>query len=258
MNKIDLEDLKGNKSVLKALEILDYLGETKEPAHLKELAVALNLPESTVHRLLASLLSKNYVQQSDYDDRYNLGWKFITLANSLGIYGQLPQLLKVHLKSLARKVEQSINLSILVGKNVIYLDSINPTDRPSLYSPPGTVVPAYASSMGKAQLAYLSNDVIKMLFPDQSFEKFTNNTITSLETLISQIEDVRAFGYALDRGEFDPNIQCIGAPIVDSRGSLIAGISLSVLSSSLSPDWYLDFVPAVLESCKKISCELSV
>lgn len=258
MNKTDLEDPKGNKSVIKALEILDYLGETKEPAHLKELAVALNLSESTVHRLLASLLFKNYVNQSDYDSRYNLGWKFITLANSLGIYGQLPQILKVHLKSLVREVKQSINLSILVGKNVIYLDSINPTDKISMYTPPGSIVPAYASSMGKAQLAYLSNEVINELFPDQSFERYTNNTIASTTALISQIEDSRALGYAIDRGEFDANIQCIGAPIIDSRGTSIAAISISVFSNSLPPDWYVKYVPVLLESCKKISCELSV
>jgi IclR family KDG regulon transcriptional repressor len=255
-NKTDLEDIKGNKSVIKALDILDYLGETKEPAHLKELAIALNLPESTVHRLLTSLLSKHFVQQSDYDHRYNLGWKFITLANSLGIYGQLPQLLRFHLKTLANDVKQSINLSILVGKNVIYLDSINPTDKVSMYSPPGTIVPAYASSMGKAQLAFLSNETITRLFPDQSLERFTNNTITSREVFITQIEDVRKQGFALDRGEYDSNIQCIGAPILDSQGMVIAGISISVFSLEIPPDWYKDYVSTLLETCKKISNEL--
>ena len=258
MNKINEENNIGNKSVIKALEILDYLGEIEEPAHLKEIAITLDLPESTTHRLLASLLSKNYVQQSDNDDRYNLGWKLITLANSLGIYGQLSHILRPHLKSLAREVKQCINLSILAGKNVVYLNSFNPTDKMSMYTPPGSIVPAYASSMGKAQLSFLSNEVIEKMFPVQSFERLTNNTITSPEALITQIEEARVRGFALDQGEYDANIHCIGAPLTDSQGALVAAISISIFSSNLDPDWYLEFVPILLASCEKISCEFSV
>jgi IclR family transcriptional regulator, KDG regulon repressor len=258
MNDSISDEIKGNKAVIKALEIIDYIGDIKEPVHLKQIAQALDLPESTVHRLLASLSAKHFIQQSVYDNRYNLGWKFITLANSLGIYGQLSQLLKVQLKNLSNSVKQSINLSILVGKNVVYLDSINPPDKVSMYSPPGTIVPAYASSMGKAQLAYLSNEVILRLFPNQSFERFTNNTITTAEVLISQIEDIRKLGFAVDRAEFDPNIQCIGAPLLDSQGRSIAGISISSFSPDLTPDWYMDYVSVLLETCKRISNELCI
>ena len=127
-----------------------------------------------------------------------------------------------------------------------------------MYSPPGSIVPAYASSMGKAQLAYLSNEVILRLFPNQSFERFTTNTINSVEALISQIEDVRKLGFAVDRAEFDPNIQCIGAPLLDSQGTPIAGISISSFSPDLTPDWYMDYVSVLLETCKRISDELCI
>ena len=60
MNDSILDEIKGNKAVLKALEIIDYIGEIKEPVHLKQIAQALNLPESTVHRLLASLSVKTF------------------------------------------------------------------------------------------------------------------------------------------------------------------------------------------------------
>jgi IclR family transcriptional regulator, KDG regulon repressor len=256
MNGSISDEIKGNKAVIKALEILDYIGEIKQPVQLKQISEALDLPESTTHRLLASLLSKNFLQQSVYDNRYNLGWKFITLANSLGIYGQLPQLLRTHLKSLANEVKESVNLSILVGKNVVYLDSINPTTTVSMYSPPGSLVPAYASSMGKAQLAFLSDEEIKKQFPEQSLIRFTDNTLSSLEVLLSQLKDVRKLGYALDQGEFDSNIHCIGAPIIDSRGTLVAGISISVLSSEPQPDWHIKFVPLLLQTCKIIANEL--
>lgn len=126
------EDKQINKSVIKALEILDYLCEVNEPVHLKEIASVLDLPESTVHRLLASLLSKNYVRQTDLEYRYSLGWKFLTLTNSIGLIAQLPQLLKFHLRALAKEVNQAVNLSTLAGKNVLYLDSINPTEKFSM------------------------------------------------------------------------------------------------------------------------------
>jgi IclR family transcriptional regulator, KDG regulon repressor len=256
MKKLAEEESKGNRAVIKALEILEYMGDTKEPAHLKELAVALDLPESTTHRLLSSLLSMNFVQQSDIDNRYNLGWKFITLANSLGITGQLPQLLSIHLRHLANEVKKSVNLSILVGKNVVYLDSYSPTSTRSIYSPPGSTVPAYASAVGKAQLAYKSNDVIKKLFPSDALIKYTNSTICSTEALLSELGKVRNLGYALDVGEYDSNIYCVGAPIFDSLGTLIAGISISAFLPDLPPDWYVELIPSLLGTCKTISTEL--
>jgi len=252
-----LDEIKGNKSVIKALEILDYLGETKEPAHLKEIALALDLPESTVHRLLVSLLSKGYVRQFGFDSRYNLGWKFLTLTNSLGIIGQLPQLLNFHLRTLARDVKQSVNLSILVGKNVIYLDSINPTDKISMFTPPGTLIPAYASSMGKVLLSYLPNSRVEALFPEKSLERFSKNTLPTTEALICELDDIRSRGFAIDAGEYDENIHCVGAPIMDSQGTILASISISIYATNLDPDWYKQYFPRLLDSCKRISCELS-
>jgi DNA-binding IclR family transcriptional regulator len=252
VEKINNSD-RGNKSVIKALEILDYLGRTKGPAHLKDIANALNLPESTTHRLLVSISSKHFIQQSENGYRYNLGWKIVTLANSMGIYGQLPQLVKIPLKTLANKVKQSVNLSTLAGRNVVYFDSINPNESVTLYTPPGSIVPAHASAMGKAQLAYLSNEEIMRLYPDELLEKVTNNTITSTKALISEIETVRKLGHALDRGEFDPYIQCVGAAICDSTGTMVAGVSISVISAELSDDWYLKYLPELKKTCRQIS-----
>src|SRR5262249_35855237 len=142
-----------NNAVLNALDILDLLGRATEGLRLTAIALELGLPESTTHRLLASMAEKGYVKQTESNGPYALGWKVVTLARALTAELRLVQDLKPYLERILREVRQTVNLGVLNDLQVAYLDCLIPKHAVSLYTPPGLLVPAYATSLGKALLA---------------------------------------------------------------------------------------------------------
>src|SRR5438105_4373742 len=141
-----------NNAVLNALDILDLLGRASERLRLTDIALQLDLPDSTTHRLLASLAAKGYVQQPEPNGPYTLGWKIVTLARSLGTGMRLIQDLRPYLEKVLHQVHQTVNLGVLNDLQVTYLDCLTPNHAVSLYTPPGLLAPAYATSLGKALL----------------------------------------------------------------------------------------------------------
>jgi len=248
---------KVNAIVIKALDVLDLLGQSDGPLQLKDIAQTLDYPESTVHRLLASLAAKGYVRQSHYDGRYHLGWKLVTLARTLGDSSQLPQILRPHLQSLLRQVNHSVNLGVLNDLDIIYLDSISPPNRLSMYNPPGSLAPAYATAIGKVQLSYLPEPELEALLPRLSLDAITPNTITSIPELRLELDQTRKRGYALDKEEYFEGTQCIAAPIKDAYGRAIAGVSITVLSADLPSSWEDQYAPVLLAACEQMECQLN-
>lgn len=247
---------KVNTAVIKALEVLDLLGQSDEPLHLKAIAQTLDYPESTVHRLLASLAAKGYVRQSYYNGRYHLGWKLVTLAQTLGSFGQLTKTLRPHLQDLLRQIDQTINLGALNDLAVIYLDSFSPPNRLAMYNPPGSLAPIHATAIGKVQLAFLPESELDALLPRLSFESYTPNTITSIPELRAELERIRECGYALDREEYFENTQCIATPIKDAQGKPIAGVSVTTLITDLPADWEEQYASVMLAACERMEHQL--
>src|SRR5579864_9232146 len=117
-----------NNAVLKALDILDLLGRAPERLRLMDIALQLDLPESTTHRLLASMAEKGYVQQREHNGPYSLGWKIVTLARSLGTELRLVQDVRPYLEQLLHEVRQTVNLGVLNELQVAYLDCLTPNN----------------------------------------------------------------------------------------------------------------------------------
>src|SRR5260221_14349977 len=102
-----------NGSVTKALAALDLLGRAGQAVRLKDLAAELDWPESSTHRLLASLASRGYVRQQGPGGAYHVGWKVAILARSLGLDAHLVKDLRPYLQKLVRQVDRTVNLAVL-------------------------------------------------------------------------------------------------------------------------------------------------
>ena len=93
-----------NNAVTKALEMLDLLGGADQGLRLKAIAQQLGLPESTAHRLLASLVESGFVEQRDEHGEYSLGWKIVVLANAMGRDSRLVQMVRPYLEELVHRL----------------------------------------------------------------------------------------------------------------------------------------------------------
>jgi len=92
----------------------------------------------------------------------------------------------------------------------------------------GQTIPLYCTALGKSLIAFLPENSIRELLSNERFVQYTPNTITDMETLLKDLEAVRKRGYSIDDEEHIKNIYCIGAPIFDASGSVIAALSIAL------------------------------
>ncbi len=245
-----------NSSVVKALEIMDFLGQTTQGLRLKDIAHQLDLPDSTTHRLLASLAEKGYVQQREHNGAYALGWKIVTLARSLKAESRLVQDIRPFLEGLLRQAGHTINLAVLSDLQVMYLDCLVPNNSLSLYTAPGAVAPTYATALGKALLAHLPSSELEVVIPRVRLQRLTPQTITSPSEFRLALKEVQRLGYAVDRGEFKADVNCVGAPVKDSSGRAIAAISVTARAVELPANWEAQVAPLIVATSQEAARQL--
>jgi DNA-binding IclR family transcriptional regulator len=114
--------------------------------------------------------------------------------------------------------------------------------------------PAYCTGLGKVLLAYDDPAAVREYYERNGFHRYSENTITNMETLMHQLREARARGYALDLGEHEAEIHCIAAPIFDIKGSVVAAISLSGPASRMEPiDQQDGFITRTVQAARIIS-----
>jgi IclR family acetate operon transcriptional repressor len=213
------------QSVARSLRLLEEIAATAETG-LTELTRRTGLSPSTAHRLLATLIECGYVVQGPSSNQYRLGHRAAALSGSIDDrLARLRAAAHPVMAELRDRYDETTNLSVLDGQNVVYVDQLGSSRAVRMFTRIGSRVPAYATGSGKAMLAFSPEAVLEELYRQAPYEQFAPNTITSAEGLREQLERIHARGYALDREEYDEGVVCVAAPIFSHAG--VAG-ALSV------------------------------
>ena len=213
-------------SVLKAIDILSAFSPSEPRLALGEISARLGLPKSTTHNLLSTLLSRGFIEKAD-DDRYALGTAIIALTQAVRVNAELRDRAAPLLRSLAERCHESVYLSILDEGYCLYIYAVESSHRLLARTAVGERVHAHSTSIGKAMLAFLPQEEADRIVAVVGLPRFTPNTLTDLVSLHNDLADTRARGYALDREEHEFGTFCVGAPILDERGQVFAGCSIS-------------------------------
>lgn len=221
------------QAVVRALGLLEALA-ARDEAGLVELARDASLHPSTAHRLLASLMECGYAVQSPTTGRYRLGRKMLELAGSSEARdARLKMIVRPHLEAIRASVGETTNLVALDGLSAIYLDQVESEHAVRLSAEPGRRVPAHTSGAGKALLAHQDSAQLEMVYAREPFQQLTSRTITTAAALSDELGRARRRGYALDNGEYEEGVSCVGAPVFDNRGNACAALSVSAPSVRL-------------------------
>lgn len=245
-----------NVSVAKALDMLDLLGQAEAGLRLKDIAERLDLPESTAHRLLASLAARDFVRQQEDHGTYTLGWQIAVLARALGSEARLAQEMRPYLEELTRRLGQTINLGVLGNDAVVYLDCQIPSQSMALYTAPGATIPVHASAMGKVLLAWMPAEEREALLARLPLAPITPHTLASRDALRDVLAGIRDRGFAFDLGEFKPDVSCLAAPVLNDRGRAVAAVSMTAPATSLPPDWQERYPPRLLAVTREAAATL--
>lgn len=228
----------GMKSLGKLVKVLECFSTEDRSLSLTDICARTGFPRSTAHRLMASLRDVGFLDQEHERDAYRLGLKLFELGNVALSNLDIHREAHPYVDALKRMTGQVVTVAIFDGFRAVVVRRTgggNDADtKPELIEN----APAHCTSVGKATLAFQSDEVIERLI-ERGLEQFTETTITDPDALRHELAEIRAKGYAVDEGEHRPGLRCIGAPIRNQHGRVFAGLSIS------GPSWQLtqDSVP---------------
>jgi len=210
------------QSVARAADLLKALGAHGGPATVFDLADRCGLNRSTAWRILATLEDEGLVERDPATGRYEIGYALVALGAAAG---HEPLIRRAHpaLRALAEACLETASLAVPRGMQLVYVDQVQ---APHVMAADwlGRATPLHATSTGKALLAWLSEDDIGAALPGR-LERFTDTTITTRPVLRTELAQVRARGYAISRGELEPALWGVSAPVLDG-GRPVAVVSV--------------------------------
>ena len=217
---------RGIESVSRALDLLEAVAN--EELGLVELSRRTGLQPSTTHRLLATLKARGYVWRDEDSGRYLLGYRVLRLGSGLERRSSgLTTIARPYMERLHKITRETVYLTVLDGGDVVYLHQMLRDPSPDMLTVPGLRVPAHASALGKAMLAFSEPDIVDAALGDQPLERYTERTITDRALLDRALATVRGQGYAINLGEFMEGLICVAAPIFDDAGHVAGALSVS-------------------------------
>lgn len=243
-----------DKTLLKGLEGLERLVEAGRPLGVTAFAGLCGLTKSNAHRILRTFAAAGFLRQNPETREYAPSLKLWELGSrtvaDLDLRAQAADVMRW----LADETRETVHLSVLDGGEVVYLDKIDSPEPVRAYSRIGGRAPAYCVATGKAQLAYADPATLEAVLGQ--LERHTPNTIVDPAALQAELADVRAVGFAVNRGEWRDSVWGI-ADVVRARSAIVGAIGIS------GPSFRLDdaeriarFAALVHEAARRISRQL--
>lgn len=238
--------MRGNRSVSRALDILEFLMKSPDGVTLATLSKELNIPKTSVFDILVSLVDRGCVElMSEGTKVYRLGYKSFQVGYAYLQSVNIQTISKPLLQAIVKKTNKTAFAAMLRGNQVVYLDKHEPESSFYLRANVGSLEPAHSTGLGKAMLAVYSDEQVMHMLGPGPYTRVTTNTITDIKNLLEDLRTCRKQGYAIDKAENEDQIWCFAAPVLDHQGKLVGAISLSSLRLNYTKE-DLEYCPLLI------------
>jgi len=221
---------------------------------MTQISGMIGINKSTVHRLLATLERKRFVERDATTGIYRPGLRLLQMAFLTLEHNDLRRLAAPFLHSLSEQYRENVNLTVLDNTDVIYVDVIESPQRVKLAAEKGQRLPAFCTASGKAILAFLPEERLEHILKN-GMPKYTPNTITALEAYYKDMKLTRERGYAISEQEFEEGINALAAPICSQP---IASVSIAGPAYRLTRERMIEMAPDLMATVLKIAREVEL
>ena len=242
------------RAVERALDVLMCFTSQTPELTMTQISEMVEINKSTVHRLLATLEGKRFVERDAITGLYKPGIRLLQMAFLTLEHNDLRRLAAPFLHNLCDQFRENVNLSVLDDTDVIYLEVIESPQRVKLAAEPGQRLPAFCTASGKAIIAFLPEDKVRDILA-RGMPKYTQNTLISEEVFWENMRHTREQGYAISEQEFEDGINAIAAPICNHP---IASVSIAGPAYRLTRERMIEIGPQLLTAVKKIAQEVKL
>lgn len=213
-------------SVVQAFKILEFIASESREVGLKYLSEKLQIPPSTLHRYLVTLVESGYLIKTS-SGGYLPSFRLVELGTYILGTIDVRRIARPYLVELMQKTGHTVHLVLRDGNEGVYIDKIEGLKTLPMVSRVGMKMSLYSTGFGKAILAYLSSQEVEKYLSEVPLVAKTPNTITRPEDLRRELLRTKERGYAFDNQENEEGICCIGAPILSPSGEVIGAISVA-------------------------------
>src|SRR5215472_11696060 len=200
----------------RGLSVLRAFGRDNPQMTLSEVAEVTGLSPAAARRCLNTLVKLNYVAR--HQRQFLLRPEVMSFASAYLDSMSLGELVRPHLQAVRDETGDSSSLAVLSGYDILYLVHVSTNRMVRLAAGIGTRYPAYATSMGRAILAFEADEIRNEYLKGCAFTQFTEHTITSVAKLKRALDQARKDGYAAIQDELDYGLVSLSVPILDDHG----------------------------------------
>jgi IclR family acetate operon transcriptional repressor len=242
----------GTQAINRTFAVLELFRDLGRELGISEIAAALGLSASTVHRIVRALVDRGYLAQNTSTERYYLGRASVLLgqAANLGLGLDRAQSVLEHLRE---ETGESVNLGVREGGEMIVLMHRESPQPLRFSQEPGSRLPVYATSMGKVTLAHGESIAAEIDGLEKPLRPLTSNTIVSVEKLTKELETIRRQGFSVDNEEALPGVRCIAAPILSASGLPVGAVAIQGPSVRMSRVRLKSLAPLVRSAAEELA-----
>ncbi len=245
------------ESLGRGLQILEAFSEGSLSLSLTEITSIVELDKSTVFRFVYTLESLGYLERDTRTKRYRPGPKVLRLGFSALNSLEMAQVARPYLKALSDECGETTNMTIRDGAEIVYVARNKTQQIISVNLQLGSRLPVHCTSMGKAQLIDFSRQELDDLLGGGPYPVMGPNTITTLDGLVAELDQVRRRGYAINDEELTAGLRSVAAPVRNRDGEVAAAINISAPSARASREEMENVLaPMMMNTARKISLAL--
>lgn len=244
-------------SLSRGLQILQLLADANRPLGVTDIADRLSVDPSTSYRLLATLEKHKFIRQES-SKKYTLGFGVVAIAAALLRQIDVAAIAAPFLRELMTSTGESAHVAIADGNRAAVVAQACAPGMLRVDTPLGSHEPLYCTAVGKALLSDAEPIRVRTLIGSAPLTRYSPNTITNLEMLMTELHRTRDRGYAFDDEELHAGVRCIAAAVRDHSGTIVAAVGISAPASRLTRERTPALVAAVRQTAVELSRELGL
>jgi len=234
---------------------LELLAEDPFELSLTDLARQLDIPKASAHRLCETLLEAGMIERYEHTRRYALAAKSLWMGSGYLRHSPVYRAAFFPMQELARTAPGTVQLGVRLGNQVLFIHSVGYPGSPHAFADVGLRRAFHATASGKVLLAAMEWDQAKAILEAGS-EKYTDRTITALDVMKQELEEVRQRQYARNVEELLPGFWVLASPVVERGGETVAAISLTLAMEHLGGEKGAQYATLVRDAGRKASLQL--
>lgn len=250
MSQSEQTDAYTLQTLVRGAAVLDLLA-SHEHLTLKLASEQLGLDTTVTYRILRTWTATGYLNYDPATKRYHAGLHLLRLAGKAYGGSGLTDI-EARLRIVSTATAQTASFSVLTGRHVLYLARVVANKALMYQVEVGKTLPAYATSSGQVQLAYLSREELLELFPEPTLMGYTGATHRTRDELLAALEAVKRDGHAVNHGQLSASVSAVAVPVRDGSGKTVGAFSVAGPSTEFSSDEvYRRYLPALLEAAQE-------